>query len=107
MIFTISFDPLHMIGIVFLAYLASLVGNILAGVIVGFRRPSLDGEKFYVLAALAQMATFMTIPKILVATVAASIAMYLNDSTGAATLWATGISGTVGFLFTLIVGTRI
>ena len=106
MTFTIAFDPLHLIGIVFLAYLASLAGNIVAGIIVGFRTPSLDGQKFYVLAGLASMAMGMTIPKIIIALIAASVATAMNDTAGAATLWGMGISATIGFLFTLLVGSK-
>jgi hypothetical protein len=106
MTFTVSFDPLHLIGIIFLAYLASLAGNIVAGIIVGFRTPSLDGQKFYVLAGLATMALGMTIPKVIIALIASAVAMSMNDTAGAATLWAMGISGVIGFLFTLLVGSK-
>ena len=106
MTFTVSFDPLHAIGIVFLAYIGSLIGNVIAGIIVGFMRPSLDGEKFYVLAGLATLAFGMTIPKIIIAVIATIVAMSNTATAGDATLWAMGISGAIGFLFTLLVGTK-
>ncbi len=103
----ISFDPLHLIGIVFLAYVASLAGNIVAGIIVGFHTPSSDGQKGYLLVGLAMMALGMTIPKIVIALIGSCIAMATNDTVFAATLWAMGISATIGFLFTLVAGRAV
>jgi hypothetical protein len=104
MTINITFDPLHYIGIVFLAYLASLAGNVIASIIVGIFTPKLDGQSFYTVAGLWMMAVSMTIPKIIIALIGAGIALANNDTAGGATIWAMSISGGIGFLFSLLVG---
>lgn len=99
-----TFDPLHYIGIVFLAYLASLAGNLIASIIVGIFTPSLDGQKLYTVAGLWMMAVGMTIPKIIIALIGAGIALANTDTAGAATVWAMGISGSIGLAFSLLLG---
>lgn len=99
-----TFDPLHYIGIVFLAYLASLAGNLIASIIVGIFTPSLDGQKLYTVAGLWMMAVGMTIPKIIIALIGAGIALANTDTAGAATVWAMGISGGIGLAFSLLLG---
>ncbi len=106
MTISLTFDPLHYIGIVFLAYLASLAGNFIASIIVGIFTPSLDGRSLYTVAGLWMLAASMFIPKVIIALIGAGIALATNDTAGAATVWAMGISGGIGFLFSLLVGLR-
>jgi hypothetical protein len=104
MTINITFDPLHYIGIVFLAYLASLAGNVIASIIVGIFTPKLDGQSFYTVAGLWMMAVSMTIPKIIIALIGSGIALANTATPGDATFWAACISGGIGFLFSMVVG---
>jgi len=101
---TISFDPITILGIAVLAFAASFVGNIIAGVIVGIFTPSLDGQKVYTLAGLAMMAGKMIPLKFIVALIGSAVAISMNATQGSATLWAMGISAGLGFLVSLLAG---
>ncbi len=104
MTINITFDPLHYIGIVFLAYLASLAGNIVASIIVGIFTPKLDGQSLYTVAGIWMMAVTMTIPKIIIALIGTGIALANTATPGDATFWAACISGGIGFAFSLLAG---
>lgn len=101
---TISFDPITIFGIGALAFAASFVGNIVAGIIVGIFTPSLDGQKIYTLAGLTMLAGTMIPLKIIVALIAASVAIGMNATQSGALFWAACISAGLGFAVTLLAG---
>ncbi len=100
----LSFDPLHLIGLLFCGYLASLLGNLVGALVVLPFTPTLDGGRFWKGLILANTALKLTIVKLLIAFVTAAIALALCDTVGSAFIWTTAVTGAIGFLFTLILG---
>lgn len=104
MTFTISFDPLHFIGLMFLGLLAGYVGNLLASLVVAVATPKLDGQSFFTFMGLLGLAGGMLPLKLFISGIVTGICMARYATVGeatSATLWGTAA---IGFVFSLLVG---
>lgn len=106
---SVSFDPLHLIGIVFCGCIASYLGNLVGLIVVSLFTPTLDGQRFWKILAMIGVAAGMTVPKIIIAFVATIATMALCGDAAEACKWTMLTSGLVGLIFTFFVGrnTRI
>ncbi|MBY0358546.1 MAG: hypothetical protein K2W82_11140 [Candidatus Obscuribacterales bacterium] len=103
---SVSFDPLHLIGLIVLGYVASFIGNILGLIGMSLVTPSLDGQRFFKILIFVNAAVAMTIPKLIVASIAAIVTMSVCATTGSALVWTMVVCGLVGFAFTFIASTN-
>ncbi len=78
MTFTITSTSFVMLfGITFLGWIAGNVGSAIGIIITAIHTPSLDGQKFWTVAAMLQLITALQPLKILVAFIVAGVSMYL------------------------------
>jgi hypothetical protein len=104
MTFTISFDPLHFVGLMFLGLLAGYVGNVLASFVIAVITPKLDGQSIFTFLGLLQLSASMLPLKLFISGIVTGICMAhyatVAEATSAA-LWGTAA---IGFVFSFLVG---
>ncbi len=104
MYFTVSFDPIRLLGNAVVALVGGFVGNFVAAIIMAAITPSLDGGSLYAFAGLLMLAFSMIIVKVVIAVVIAAIATATATSPGAATFCCFWVTAVIGFLFSMVVG---
>jgi len=101
------FDFANLCALFVCGYLAGIIGNLIALVIVAIRTPWLEGRKIYTTVIMTTAIVSMTPIKIVVSFIVALGTLYLCATIGQAAMWAMIITGVLGFGFTFLVGTDL